>query len=147
MNALPPPVFEQRVVCSVAASIKFNVPANIILAVAEIENGRAGKSARNGNGTLDVGLMQFNTRYLATLAQFGIHATDVAASNCYSFDLAAWRIAGHIDRDSGDIWTRAANYHSRTPVYNAIYRQKLVKAAAKWEVWLGERFQVKEVVR
>jgi hypothetical protein len=147
VNALPPPVFEQRVVCSVEASIKFNVPANILLAVAEIENGRAGKSARNDNGTLDVGLMQFNTRYLASLAQFGIHATDVAASSCYSFDLAAWRIAGHIERDSGDIWTRAANYHSRTPVHNSVYRQKLVKAAAKWEAWLNGRFQVREIVR
>ncbi len=147
MNALPPALLEQRIECSVAAAVKFNVPANILLAVAEIENGRAGAVSRNDNGTFDVGLMQFNTAYLAGLSKFDIRAADVAASNCYPFDLAAWRIAGHLARDRGDLWTRAANYHSRTPVHNAAYRLKLIKAAAKWEAWLSERFQVREVAR
>lgn len=145
MNALPPAILEQRIVCSVAAAVKFNVPANLLLAVAEIENGRPGEVSRNDNGTLDVGVMQFNTRYLTSLAPFGIRPSDVAASNCYPFELAAWRIAGHLARDNGDLWTRAANYHSRTPVHNATYRLKLVKAAAKWEAWLSERFQVREI--
>ena len=46
--------------------------------------------------------------------------------------LAAWRLHGHLDNDSGDIWTRAANYHSRTPYYNAVYRADLILMAAKW---------------
>ncbi len=145
MNALPPVVLEQRIECSVAAAVKFNVPANILLAIAEIENGRAGEVSRNDNGTFDVGVMQFNTAYLAELSQFGISAADVAASNCYPFDLAAWRIAGHLARDRGDLWTRAANYHSRTPLHKAAYRLKLIQAAAKWETWLSERFQVREI--
>jgi hypothetical protein len=144
MNALPPAVLEQRVTCSIAASVKFNVPANLLLAVAEIENGRPGLESMNANGTRDIGLMQFNTSYLDSLAPFGIRATDVAGSDCYPFDLAAWRISGHLARDQGDLWTRAANYHSRTHRHNAIYRSKLLQAASKWETWLRQQFQVEE---
>jgi hypothetical protein len=145
MNALPPAILEQRVTCSVAAAVKFNVPANLLLGIAELENGRPGLAAMNANGTRDIGLMQFNTRYLASLARFGISAIDVAGSDCYSFDLAAWRIAGHLAKDTNDLWTRAANYHSRTPRYNARYRSKLVQAASQWETWLRQRFPVEPI--
>jgi hypothetical protein len=143
---LPPPI-EERVVCSVAASIKYEVPANIVLAVAEIENGRQGLYVRNSNGTFDVGPMQFNTAYLSKLAAHGITAKDVAGQGCYPYELATWRIRGHLEKDRGDLWTRAANYHSRTPRYNGIYRAKLIRAAARWADWLAERFRVREVMK
>lgn len=84
--------------------------------------------------------MQFNTAYLAELRQYGITAQDVAQGGCYSYDLAAWRLRGHLRSDQGDIWTRAANYHSRTPQYNAVYRTSLIKRARTWENWLVARF-------
>lgn len=135
-----PPQLHERVVCSISAAIKYEVPVNVVLAVAEKEGGRPGQWKRNTNGTDDVGPMQFNTAYLGELARYGITANDVAAAGCYSFDLAAWRLRMHIKRDDGDIWTRAANYHSRTPYYNAIYRADLIKRAVKWANWLEARF-------
>jgi hypothetical protein len=50
----------------------------------------------------------------------------------------------HIKNDKGDIWTRAANYHSRTPKHNARYRADLIAKAAKWADWLENRF-IKEI--
>jgi hypothetical protein len=135
-----PPELQERVVCSISAAVKYEVPANIVLAVAEKEGGRPGQWKHNGNGTDDVGPMQFNTAYLRELARFGITTNDVARSDCYPFDLAAWRLRMHIKRDGGDLWTRAANYHSRTPRYNAIYRSDLIRRAAKWADWLKTRF-------
>ncbi|ARQ77088.1 hypothetical protein B6D87_23230 (plasmid) [Pseudomonas fragi] len=136
-----PPQMQERVVCSVTAAIKYEVPANLVLAVAEKEGGKPGQRVRNSNGTDDVGAMQFNTAYLLDLErQHGITADDVAQAGCYSYDLAAWRLRGHIRNDSGDLWTRAANYHSRTPQYNAPYRADLMKRAEKWGTWLSERF-------
>ena len=58
----------------------------------------------------------------------------------YPFRLAAWRIRGHIANDRGDIWTRAANYHSRTPDINARYRADLIRRAARWTTWLDSHF-------
>lgn len=135
-----PPQLQERVVCSVTAANQYDVPANIVLAVAEKEGGRPGQWVRNSNGTHDVGSMQFNTAYLKDLAAYGITAKDVAATGCYSYSLAAWRLHNHIKKDRGDIWTKAANYHSRTPRYNSIYRADLIKIASKWAKWLDQHY-------
>lgn len=140
-----PPMQQERVVCSIAASAQFRIPANVLLAVAETEGGRPGQWVRNTNGTHDVGPMQFNTSYLGTLGRFGISTDDVAAAGCYPYQLAAWRIALHLQHDGGDIWQRAANYHSRTPQFNAIYRGKLVAAGARWGAWLDKHFKTVNV--
>jgi hypothetical protein len=143
---LPPPL-QERVVCSISAAVKYEVPANIVLAVAEKEAGKPGQWVKNTNGTHDVGPMQFNTLYLGDLARYGITANHVAAAGCYSFDLAAWRLRQHIRKDKGDLWTRAANYHSRTPHYNAIYRADLMRRAVKWADWLDARFVTRDVTK
>ncbi|MFN7835525.1 MAG: transglycosylase SLT domain-containing protein [Burkholderiaceae bacterium] len=135
-----PPQLQERVVCSITAAVKYEVPANLVLAVAEKEAGKPGQWVKNSNGTHDVGPMQFNTSYLVELRKYGITADDVAQGGCYSYDLAAWRLRGHLRKDSGDIWTRAANYHSRTPQYNTVYRADLIQRAGKWQSWLEARF-------
>ena len=142
-----PPQLQERVVCSIAAAVKYLVPANIVLAVAEKEAGKPGQWVRNTNGTHDVGPMQFNTAYLRDLAGYGITPDDVAAAGCYAFDLAAWRLRQHIKKDKGDLWTRAANYHSRTPQYNAVYRTDLVVKAGRWADWLEARFVTVDVTK
>lgn len=136
---MPPPL-QERVVCSVVAAARYEVPANIVLAVAEKEGGKPGQWVKNTNGTHDVGPMQINTSYLKDLSKYGITAKDVAAEGCYSYNLAAWRLRGHIKNDSGDIFTRAANYHSRTPKYNKIYRGDLIAIASKWAKWLDQHY-------
>lgn len=141
MPADIPPAIYEKVVCSIAAAAKYGVPANIILAVAQREGGKPGQWVRNTNATYDVGSMQFNTSYIRTLARYGIGTADVAKAGCFSFDLAAWRIRGHIKNDRGDIWTRVANYHSRTPRYNARYRAGIMVNARQWGNWLSARFK------
>jgi hypothetical protein len=142
-----PPQLRERVVCSITASVKYAVPANIVLAVAEKEAGKPGQWKKNSNGTHDVGPMQFNTSYVAELARYGITANDVAAAGCYSFDLAAWRLRRHIRNDKGDLWTKAANYHSKTRQYNRIYRADLIQKAVKWANWLDARFNTFDVTQ
>lgn len=129
---------QERITCSIAAALKFRLAPELVLAVAEMEGGKPGQWVRNDNNSHDVGPMQFNTKYLAHLEKrYGIRATDVAAAGCYPFELAAWRLRRHIDRDKGDFWTRAANYHSRAPTQNAKYRRKLIAKAAAWKLRLG----------
>jgi hypothetical protein len=146
MDALPPEL-QNRIICSIAAAVKYRVPANIVLAVAEKEGGRPGQWRPNRNGTHDVGSMQFNTAYLTDLARYGITASDVATGGCYSFDLAAWRLRQHLYNDKGDLWTRAANYHSRTPQHNHVYRTDLIRKASKWADWLDARFVTVDIIK
>ncbi len=138
-----PPQYQERIVCSVLASVTYDVPANIVLAIAELENGKPGMYRRNENGSYDVGVMQLNTQYLADLSGYGITAKDVAVSGCYPYMLAIWRLRKHIGHDKGDLWTKAANYHSHTPKYNVRYRTKLKVAARQWGEWLGNCFNQK----
>ena len=142
-----PSQLQERIVCSIMAAVKYEVPTNIVLAVAEKEGGKPEQWVKNSNGTFDVGSMQFNTQYLKDLKKYGITAEDVAQPGCYSFDLAAWRLRGHLRHDTQDLWTRAANYHSRTPKYNHIYRADLIKKAKKWGHWLEVRFPTYNVVK
>lgn len=139
ISDLPPSRHQQvQIVCSITAAEKYNVPANILLAIAEKESGQPGLWVKNSNGTYDVGTMQFNTAYIKTLGRFGITPNDVASPGCYAYDLAAWRVHGHITKDQGDIWTRAANYHSRTSYYNQVYRADLMVKANRWANWLAK---------
>lgn len=132
MQADIPAQFQQeRIECSVQAADHYRIPALVLLAVAELEGGKPGQKVRNSNGTYDYGVMQFNTVSLADLRPFGIKEYHVLAKGCYPYYLAAWRIAGHLQNDQGDIWQRAANYHSRTPYYNSVYRTNLLRRAAK----------------
>ena len=64
----------------------------------------------------------------------------------YPFMLAAWRIRGHLRNDHGDVWTRASNYHSRTPHINARYRADLVRRASRWTLWLDSHFPTHDAV-
>jgi len=139
--------YSARVTCSIAAALKFNVPVNVMLAVAEMEGGRPGQWVRNRNGSYDVGPLQFNTGYLEHLERrYGITPADVAAAGCYPYELAAWRLRRHLERDQGgDAWTRVANYHSRNAIYDVKYRRKLMRKAASWSRWLSARFQTYEV--
>jgi hypothetical protein len=80
---------------------------------------------------------------VVSLNEFGAIVTSAYHDNQsigYPYYLAAWLIAGHITNDSGDLWQRAANYHSRTPYYNQIYREKLLQRATK----IATRLDIKE---
>lgn len=140
-----PPQQQSRVVCAISAAVHYEIPANIVLAVAEQEAGRPGLWVANTNGTYDVGSMQFNTAYLRGLAKYGITPRDVAAAGCYAFDLAAWRLRQHLLHDKGDMWTRVADYHSYTPVYNAEYRAQIMVRAERWAQWLEKHFVTYDV--
>jgi hypothetical protein len=127
------PDLPERVACSIQAAVRYEVPANILLAIAEKEGGKPGQWMRNTNDTYDVGPMQFNTAYLSDLAKYGITPEHVAQQGCYSYALAAWSIHMHIRNDRDDLWTKVANYHSYTPHLNAAYRIDLMRRASRWE--------------
>jgi hypothetical protein len=130
---------QQVLTCCLNAAARARIPPEILLAVAELEGGRPGQWVRNKNGSYDVGPMQFNTRYLKSLRHHGITAEDVQDSSCYPYELAAWRLGRHLRRDHGDLYTRAANYHSRSPRHNHTYRSRLIPRAQKWQRWLENR--------
>jgi hypothetical protein len=127
--------------CVVEAAHKQRVPANVLLAIASVEAGRNGQTVENVNGSFDLGHFQINTIHFGPRGQFRkypITIEDVRWRGCYNAELAAWMLRQHIEEPGNgqDYWTRVANYHSRTPEFNARYRGKLIPYAVKWGEWL-----------
>ncbi len=131
--------------CVVRAAQKQGVPANVLLALASVEGGKNGQFVDNANGSRDIGHFQINTIHWKANGRFAqypaITQQDVAWRGCYNAELAAWMLRQHIDEPTGqDFWTRVANYHSKTPKYNAVYRSKLIPLAVQWGNWLQQRY-------
>lgn len=131
--------------CVVEAARKQRVPANVLLAIASVEGGKNGQFVGNTNGSQDIGHFQINSVHFSQGGQFAsspsITQQDVAWRGCYNAALAAWMVRKQLDDNTDqDYWTRVANYHSRTPKYNSIYRKKLVPLAVKWGDWLQRRY-------
>jgi hypothetical protein len=131
-------------VCSITAAQRYGLPPSVMLAVAQIEGGRPGLARPNRNGAYDLGPMQLNTAWLAELRPYGVDPRWALASGCYPYQLAAWRIRAHLERDRGDYWTRVANYHSRTPAQNRPYRAQVIVSASRWDSWL-QRLQAAQL--
>ena len=135
-----PPLAPAQIACVIVSAIRYEVPANALLAVAEQERGRPGQRRGNDNGTVDIGPMQFNSAYLRQLERFGIQADHVDSWDCYPYLLAAWRIKNHLVNDRGPFWTRVANYHSRTPHHNQRYATSVAVKARHWGEWIERHY-------
>lgn len=149
------PVMDYRpatVECVLVSSVQRNVPANIMLAIAQIEGGKEGTVKSNKDGSFDFGRFQINSVHLKELSDYGV-PPEVAKhyltnDGCYSADYAAYRLQRCFNDSSlkgKGFWTRAACYHSKTPKFNAIYQEKLKPAAMHWADWLSRNFKVREI--
>jgi hypothetical protein len=127
--------------CVVEAAARQSVPANVLLAIASIEGGKNGQQVGNGNGTQDMSHFQINTAtYKAELAPFGVRVQDVQWRGCYNAELAAYLLRKRLGEKGKDFWIKAANYHSKTPRFNEIYRKKLVVLSTQWAAWLEFKY-------
>lgn len=133
-----PPAEQTEVICSIDASLKYDVPASILIAVAKIENGKVNSVNYNKNGSYDIGKMQINSTYLLDLKKYGITEDMLKSDGCFPYYVAAYKIKRHLIEDKGTYWQRIANYHSRTAEYNLNYQKKIRPIARKWSIWLKD---------
>lgn len=137
--------------CVLDSAVRRNVPANFMLAIAQIEGGKEGTVSPNTNGTADFGKWQINSIHLKELANYGVPPATaryyLTWDGCYSADYAAYRLQRCLAEPAAgrDIYHRAACYHSKTPKFNDIYAKKLKPLSIKWANWLSSHYQVKEI--
>jgi hypothetical protein len=110
--------------CINSAAIEFNVPSKLIITVLQIERGKNNQAVKNSNGTYDLGSMQINTRWMPILAKYSISREDIQHDPCINVRIGAWILAKAIASDN-DLLKGISNYHSRTPIYNNRYAQKV----------------------
>jgi soluble lytic murein transglycosylase-like protein len=85
------------------ASKKFDIPLEVLIAVKHVESGSRLDNAivnKNANGTFDLGVMQVNSSWLPTLAQFGVDAETLLENHCVNIAVGAWILADAMDKTS-----------------------------------------------
>jgi hypothetical protein len=127
--------------CFVATNNFYQLPGQLLPSIYMVERGDKGVLHQNTDGTVDMGVMQINTRWVGpittTLGRVGYHwsKASVAEHLIYDpcFNIAAaglilrtyWVLGGHD-------WRRAVgDYHSHTPQLHQDYLIKVTAAAGR----------------
>lgn len=134
--------------CVLDAAKAYRAPTNVLLAIGEQEAGSMGAALRNANGSYDLGPAGINSIHLPELVQTGLSVSDAVHylryDGCYNYAMAAYLLGKQLSACKQEYWTCVANYHSKTPELNAVYRRKIIPLANKWADYLTQHYPVKE---
>lgn len=97
--------------CWTSASERFAIHESILHAIARTESAMNPKAInRNTNGSVDVGLMQINSRWFPHLAALGVEPGDLW-DGCTSIHVGAWILAGYVSQ-FGYNWRAIGAYNA-----------------------------------
>ncbi len=133
--------------CVLESAVHYQVPADVLLAIGQVEAGREGSAIPNTNGTYDLGRAGINTVHLEDLRRYGVDP-QVAMhylryDGCYNYAMAAYLLERSLAGCRQAYWTCVANYHSATPRFNAVYQERVRPLAAQWAAYLRQHYRVK----
>jgi len=136
--------------CFTHAAATYNVPEPVLTSIAQVEGGASGTVSRNANGTRDLGVMQVNDSWIASLVK--IYENDphfigrndkekrtavwsaLVYDDCFNISIGAWILKRGFDEakeKGGGFWSGVGYYHSHTPHHMANYQQMVARAAVK----------------
>ncbi|QDH17990.1 lytic transglycosylase [Swingsia samuiensis] len=119
-----------------AASIHYHIPPGVLPAIQKVEGGQMGHVSHNSDGSVDIGLMQINSRWILPIsAQLHAYpaqiATQLALNPCFNIETAAMILRMALKREHGNLLKAIGDYHSQTPILNILYQRKVIAAAAQ----------------
>lgn len=117
--------------CFEQAGARYGISPILLHSISVIENRSGDPRAinKNDNNTVDVGLMQINSRHLEDLARYGV-TFNALLDPCTNVMVGAWLLAKHIARD-GMTWRAVGSYHSRNPEKGLPYGERVRKQVLK----------------
>ncbi len=102
------------------AEKRYSVSKYLLLAIAQYESGLDPNSVnQNRNGSYDIGLMQINSSWLATLKPYGISAAKLK-DPCVNLNIGAWILAKNFSV-YGKNWRAVGAYNAKTEWKRASY--------------------------
>ena len=118
---------------SLVASL-YHLPPRVLPAIQRVEGGRPGLVHPNADGTVDLGVMQINTRWLQPLARYTrTNGATVFArlrdAPCYNIAAAGAIMRTDLDAAHGNLLRAVGDYHSHTRDLNLNYRTRVLRAA------------------
>ncbi|MDN3563107.1 lytic transglycosylase domain-containing protein [Paeniroseomonas aquatica] len=122
-------------VCIETAARVHRLPAQILVVILRVENGRLGRISPNASGAPpDVGPMQVNAMWLTRLAaRWGVSREEAFLALrddfCTNVEAGAWLLREAMNDAKGDFWEGVAFYHSRTPEFKRRYKRLALEQA------------------
>jgi soluble lytic murein transglycosylase-like protein len=127
--------------CIAPAARHHQVNHLLLRAILKVESNLNPRAVvRNGDGTIDVGMGQINSRHFPQLAAYGILPSHLL-DPCIGSYVAAWHLSRVIALH-GNTWEAVARYHSATPYFNRRYRILLNNELVAAGVIPGSRLPV-----
>jgi soluble lytic murein transglycosylase-like protein len=112
--------------CFNIASKEYQIPSKLLRAIAKTETNLDSQAIHiNSNHSYDLGIMQINSSWLATLNKVGISRIDLL-NGCTNIQVGAWILAQNIKR-YGFSQQALGAYHSATPVLQQEYAQLVLR--------------------
>ena len=120
--------------CMAATAAFYHLPPRVLPSIQAVEGGRPGLIQFNANGSVDLGLMQVNTLWVAPIARFArIPKTTVVIrlvnDACFNIAAAGWIMRIYMDEAKDDLMVAIGYYHSHTPALRSAYQEKVQVAA------------------
>lgn len=110
--------------CWQSAAERYGIHETILRAIALTESAMEPLAInRNTDGSVDVGLMQINSRWFPPLAEMGIQPGDLWQP-CTNIHVGAWILAGEIRR-FGYTWQAIGAYHAGPALTVARERRRI----------------------
>ena len=122
--------------CMASVAGFYQLPPRVLPSIQAVEGGSIGAVHQNTDGSEDLGLMQINTRWLGTLAQFARITPEgvrirLIYDGCFSIAAAGAIMRIYLNEARGDLMLAVGYYHSHTPALNAAYQAQVMSSAAR----------------
>ncbi len=115
--------------CWQSAAKRYGIHETLLRAIALTESAMDPRAIhRNTNGSVDVGLMQINSRWFPRLAEMGIQSDDLW-NPCTNIHVGAWVLAGEIRR-FGYTWQAIGAYNAG-PALTVAREQRRIRYAQR----------------
>ena len=110
--------------CFEQAGQRYGIAPSLLKAISAVESGfNPGARNRNRDGSEDLGHMQINSRWLPSLARFGI-TRETLVDPCTNTMVGAWVLAQNIQR-FGYSWDAVGAYNASSPERRNKYARKV----------------------
>jgi hypothetical protein len=122
--------------CMLATAHFYALPPRVLPTIQSVEGGRPGLVRSNTDGSADLGLMQINTLWLASIAGVtrqppAVVARRLIADPCFSIAAAGAILKAYIGECHGQLLLAIGDYHSHTPLLNRSYQARVMAQAAR----------------
>lgn len=104
-----------------------HVNVQLVRAIATVESGQHPNVVHlNADGSIDIGLMQINSRWLSTLSRFGVSRADLH-DRCTNAYVGAWILSQDLRR-LGLSWDAVGAYNAGTHEKRMAYARRVYQA-------------------